>query len=316
MCVRKSQGERPPKWMLLLALAPILAMASGCPPPIVKSETRHEVRPAMVASEEELITKYNEQARAVRAIRATVTFLPKAGSTYNGVMTLKEYHEFNGFILARKPGHIRVIGQAPVVGTNLFDMVSDGSTFRMYIPPKNKFVTGPAALEKPSKNAIENLRPQHILDAIFWPEISAGREPLLDSVDALPDHFYVLIETRAGSKGPEIARKIWFDRADLNVARVQIYMAGGKVASDIQYSDWQTAGATRYPRHIVLDRTQDDYSLDIKVSQLAVNEEIADDRFELKQPTGTELVQVGEEATGKKPAEKKPEDRRPEDRNE
>ena len=52
---------------------------------------------------------------------------PVAGSTYSGV--IQEYHEVGGFILAARPAMIRVIGQAPLVAKDIFDMVSDGHTF-------------------------------------------------------------------------------------------------------------------------------------------------------------------------------------------
>ena len=40
----------------------------------------------------------------------------------------------------------------------------------------------------------------------------------------------------------EIARKIWFDRADLSIARIETYDPGGKLASDVRYSNWDTFG--------------------------------------------------------------------------
>ncbi len=93
------------------------------------------------ATKQELIARYNEQADAVTSLNATVTMTLTAGSAYTGV--IKQYHEIKAFILAQKPSSIRVIGQAPVVGTNIFDMESDGETFRIFIPSQNKFLTGP-----------------------------------------------------------------------------------------------------------------------------------------------------------------------------
>ena len=75
---------------------------------------------------------------------------PVAGSAYTGV--IEEYHDVGGFILAARPAMIRVIGQAPVVSKDIFDMVSDGQTFRIFIPSKNSFLIGVdcarAAVEK------------------------------------------------------------------------------------------------------------------------------------------------------------------------
>jgi outer membrane lipoprotein-sorting protein len=292
--------------MVLAAVAPVFA--GGCPR--IKDTTvvpPGRTRPAMEATADDLIARYNEQARAVRTLRASVTMKTTAGATYNGVMVEEKYHEVNGFILAQKPSHIRVIGQAPVLAKNIFDMVSDGETFRIFIPSKNKFITGPAALERPSKKAIENLRPQHVLDAMFWPEIATDQSVLFEEFNADPDRYYVLtvlrtIRTGDNARLPiEVARKIWFDRADLSVARVQIYVSGGRVATDIRYSDWLPLADVRYPRHIVLQRPQDDYKLEIHVTQLALNEDIAAERFKLEQPAGTELVKVGEGNEAKQP---------------
>jgi len=251
------------------------------------------MRPALQASPDQLLREYNEQARAVRSLNAAVEISPAAGSAYSGV--IEDYHEVRGFILAQKPASIRVIGQAPVVAKNVFDMVSDGATFRIFIPPKNKFVVGPAEFERPSGKPIENLRPQHLLDALFWPELPEGSHPLFEEWDAPPERYYILTLLR-GSKVPEIARKVWFDRADLSVARVQIYGAGGRLLSEIRYADWQPLAAARYPRHIWLRRPQDDYQLELHISKLALNEEIPAERFRLEQPAGTELVRVGEGA--------------------
>src|ERR1700692_1916637 len=151
----------------LLALLPMLA--AGC----MSIKTTHdvkreEIRAQREASEDQLLSSYNEQARAVQTLLATVDLIPSTGSTYSGV--IEEYHDVPGFILAQRPATVRMIGQAPVVAKNIFDMVSDGNEFRIYIPSKNSFLVGPTVLIRPSKKPLENLRPQHIVEALFWPE--------------------------------------------------------------------------------------------------------------------------------------------------
>jgi outer membrane lipoprotein-sorting protein len=119
----------------------------------------------------------------------------------------------------------------------------------------------------------------------------------------------------------EIARKIWYDRADLRVSRVQLFGGGGRLDSDIQYSDWQpvlpspnpspatalsatpageapVSAQTIYARDIHIWRPQDDYKLEIRILKLTLNEPISTDKFELTQPDGTDLVHVGEETPG------------------
>jgi hypothetical protein len=80
----------------------------------------------------------------------------------------------------------------------------------------------------------------------------------------------------------------------------------------VRYSDWQPvdppqAGAalggpvTTFARTIRIDRPHDDYRLDLQVSKIVLNSDIPADRFKLEQPSGSELVHVGEAAGNKQP---------------
>src|SRR5438309_3088566 len=105
------------------------------------------------ATKEELLDRYNQIAVGVKTVNATVELKPTAGSRYSGV--IEEYHEVKAFLLAARPAQIRVIGQAPVVGTTVFDMASDGEVFRVSIPSKKKFLVGSVAVEHASSKPIE-----------------------------------------------------------------------------------------------------------------------------------------------------------------
>jgi outer membrane lipoprotein-sorting protein len=273
--------------------------------------------PLQTATKQQLLDAYNRQAQAIQSLNAGVAMKLTAGSAYSGV--IEQYHEVDGFILAARPASIRVIGQAPVISTNIFNMVSDGSTFSIYIPSKNKFIVGPANLERRAEKPIENLRPQHLVDALFWPVITEGTPVLFEEASEGPARFYILTVVRSErprsaadsgdaasvtadqqgtSQRPtpdwEIAQKIWFDRADLHVSRIENFGSGGKVASDVAYANWQTTAAISYPWQINVTRPSDDYQLQITLKKLTVNEPIAPDRFSLPQPTGTDLVNLGE----------------------
>jgi outer membrane lipoprotein-sorting protein len=285
-------------------------LVTGCSVSQKHAVAPAQIRPAQQATRDQLIAAYNTQAQAVRSINAAVGMTPVAGSAYSGL--IEEYHDVGGFILAAFPQKIRVIGQAPVLAKNIFDMTSDGKAFRIFIPSKNKFLVGPTDLERPSDKPIENLRPQHILDAIFWPSFPAGQQVLFEEAEATPYRYYVLTLLRPADSGLEVARKVWFDRADLRISRVQIFGPGGRYDSDIAYSDWQSATAERpvaaggtetpspaaggagtlFPRKFHIRRPQQDYELTVAVTRLALNGEIADDRFTLEQPAGSELVQL------------------------
>jgi len=297
-----------------MAVATLAAISSGCGGHIVTkhNEIPQVARPvAQNATRDELLEKYNAMATGTKTLNATVELKPTAGSAYSGV--IDEYHEVKAFLLAARPAQIRVIGQAPVIGTTVFDMASDGETFQVSIPSKHKFLVGSVAAERTSSKPIENLRPQHLLDALLWPEIRKEEIVLFEEFNDENARYYVLTVLRGGYH-PEIFRKIWFDRADLQVARMQNYGPKGTLVSDVRVSDWQpldanvsptdaaAKSANAFPRALRIDRPRDDYQLNLQVAKISLNEQISVERFTLEQPAGSELMHVNENVDGTQPA--------------
>lgn len=298
--------------LVCLAMLTVAAISYSCGGS-VKTTRRLPVTQVVVvkdATREELLEKYNAMARGVKSVNATVELKPTAGSKYSGV--IEEYHEVKAFLLAERPAYIRMIGQVPVIGKTVFDMTSDAESFRVSIPSKNKFLVGAISLERTSSKPIENLRPQHLLDALLWSEIRKEEDVLFEEFNDEKARYYVLTVLRGGYRR-EILRKIWFNRADLEVSRLQEFGPKGVLLSDVRYSGWEplavdqgqtSAGASgipAFPRVIQIDRPHDDYRLDLQVTKLTLNEDLPAERFKLEQPAGSELVQVGEDAAEKKP---------------
>ncbi len=297
-----------------LLLATLAAISCGCGGG--KVVTGHNVvtqKPvAKDATREELLEAYNLIARGTKTLNATVELKPTTGSKYSGV--IDDYHEVKAFLLAARPAEIRVIGQVPVIGTTVVAMASDGDTFRVSIPSKKKFLVGPVAVEHASSKPIENLRPQHLLDALLWPEIRKEESVTLREFNDENARYYVLTVLRGGYQ-VEVLREIWFDRADLQVARILTFGPRGILLSEVRLTNWQptdvasgqTAPATPpnglalFPRAIRIDRPHDDYKLDLQVTKVNLNEEIPAERFKLEQPAGAELIRVGEAPETKQP---------------
>jgi len=298
-----------------MILATLAVISCGCADRGVKGHTvltKEETPVAKEATREELLDQYNLIARGTKTLNATVELKPTSGSKYSGI--IDEYHEVKAFLLAARPADIRVIGQAPVIGTTVFDMASDGETFRVSVPSKNKFLVGPVAVERVSSKPIENLRPQHLLDALLWPEIRKEETVILKEFNDEKARYYVLTVLRGGYQ-VEVLREIWFDRADLQVVRMQNFGPRGLLLSDIQLANWQpldtsagqttaatpSTGVTSFPRVLRIDRPKDDYKLDLQVTKVTLNEEIPTDRFKLDPPAGAELVRVGDATENKQP---------------
>ncbi len=269
-----------------LILATLAAISCGCHAGGgIKNTTKYGpgARPVVKdATREELLEQYNSIARNTKSLNATVELKPTAGSKYSGV--IDEYHEVKAFLLAARPAEIRVIGQAPVIGTTVFDMASDGEIFRVSIPSKNKFLVGPVAQERASSKPIENLRPQHLVDALLWPEVRKEESVTLREYNDENSRYYVLTVLRGGYQ-VEVLREIWFDRADLLVSRLQTFGPKGLLLSDVQLAKWEpidnaagqsavapVPGTASFPRAIRIDRPHDDYKLDLQITKISLNE--------------------------------------------
>jgi outer membrane lipoprotein-sorting protein len=297
---------------MLLATLVVISCGCGARNGVTGHTVVAQKAVAKDATREELLDQYNAFARGTKTLNATVELKPTAGSKYSGV--IDEYHEVKAFLLAARPADIRVIGQVPVIGTTVFDMVSDGETFRVSVPSKNKFLVGAVAIERTSSKPIENLRPQHLLDALLWPEIRREETVMLKEFNDEKARYYVLTVLRGGYQ-VEVLREIWFDRSDLQVARMQNFGPKGLLLSDIQLSDWQpldntavrnaanapVPGVALFPRVLRMERPHDDYKLDLQVTKINLNEEIPAERFKLEQPAGAELVRVGDATESKQP---------------
>jgi hypothetical protein len=126
--------------------------------------------PLKTATQAELIDYINTQAAKIHSMEATVDIDTSVGGAKKGKIT--DYQEIRGYVLARKPAMLRMIGLMPLVRTRAFDMVSDGKQFKLWIPPKNRFIEGRNDVETPNpKQPLENLRPQHIYDALLLREV-------------------------------------------------------------------------------------------------------------------------------------------------
>ncbi|MFQ5926392.1 MAG: hypothetical protein ACE5MH_03040 [Terriglobia bacterium] len=263
-----------------------------------------QILPLRQASLTELLARIRQQHDSIRSLNARVELIPATGSAYSGV--IEEYHDVRAFILAQRrtanpastsadpssQSQIRFIGQAPLIRKNVFDMVADEEEFRIYIPPKNKFIIGPTALKHRSEKPVENLRPQHLLEALFVPPPGAAAHHLREENEISGQRYYIVNELTGEAGGLRLHRKWWFRRTNLALARVQRFSPKGELFSDVHYDIWTQHGELRYPHWILLVRLQDDYRLELRFEKLELNPDLAPQKFQLPQPPGTELVDL------------------------
>ena len=281
--------------LTMAAVFAALTLLAGCASRTTRVAAPQTLPPALSASREQLINRYQKQAAAIHSLNASARLIAETGSAFSGV--IKTYHQITALILAARPAWIRVVGQAPVVGTDIFDMVSNGKQFQMYVPSKRRFIIGPASGGESSKKSIESLRPQPLFEALIWRKIPPGAPVLIEQEDLTepPSRDYVLTVLRRNGQQFEIDRRIWFDRADLRVVRIETFAGEGRLESDVRFSDWRRApAAPPFPWHIVLRLPREDYALELDLTKVTLNLSVPPSRFTLTQPPGTTRVEVGD----------------------
>ncbi|MCU1236815.1 MAG: hypothetical protein JWP63_4782 [Candidatus Solibacter sp.] len=248
----------------------------------------------LTADRQSLIDSIARQYEAIHDFNAEVDMVPALGTVEKSKIT--EYKDVRAYILYRKPSYIRIIGLYPVVRNKAFDMVSIGDQFKLYLPSKNRFLVGKNELEIPSLNKLENLRPQHFLDAMLVKPIDTTTEKvLLMNLTDEDNAFYILPVIHENANGQlHLVRSIWFNRYNLTIARQFIFDENGNILTDARYSDWKPYDNVPFPKHIEINRPRDEYAVVIDIVKMDINKGVTDEKFALEQPEGTTLQVVGQ----------------------
>jgi len=247
----------------------------------------------LTAQASDLVKRIADEYNGIHDFNVTVDMTPAIGTTEKSRVT--EYKDVRGYILFRKPDDIRIIGLYPVLRNTAFDMVSTGPQFKLYVPAKNRFLVGNNTVEQPSTNKLENLRPQHFLEALLVRPVSPGGKVLMENFTDEDNAFYILhLVHEQGSGQLVLDRTIWFSRVDLRLARQIILDEEGNILTDARYSDWTMFDDVPFPKHIEIDRPRDEYAVVVDVQKMDINHGVTDDKFVLMQPEGTKLQLVGQ----------------------
>lgn len=290
---------RPVVFSVMLCLALPL---TGC---LSRTHMVRKVRRAPVVQSttlDGLVRGINRRYDEIQTMNLTVEISATTGSGLTG--EIKEYPAFSGYIFMRKPMDLRVLLLVPVLRSKALDMVSDGKTFKLLIPPRNKAIIGNNEVTTPSKNGLENLRPNVFLDSmlIHGPsedEIVSRTQDMrvVETTDKnrdlveLPDYDLQILSKPQGQIA-HTDRVLHISRDNLLTYQQEIYDATGQIVTRANYSNYQTYGAIQFPAKIVIERPLDQYSLTLIVTKATFNEKLEEDQFELKIPDTVPVQQM------------------------
>jgi outer membrane lipoprotein-sorting protein len=276
-------------------------LLSGC---FILSTTRHlpiPKAPAVVqaVTPEQLVAQLDERWDALQTLNAKVEIQTSVLKTEQGVA--RDFTSFPANILIRKPEMLRVYGRVPVIGTEMFDMGSDGRTFTLYIPSKNKAIEGSNALTKKSANALENMRPGFFFDAMVVRglapnddySVTADSETVEDASKKhlllTPEYILSIMRIKPGSRELTPVRVITFHRDDLLPSEQDLYDSEGNLETHVSYRDYRDFGFGPYPSTIIIKRPLEEYQIVLTVEKITENMTLNDDQFVANVPAGTTI---------------------------
>jgi hypothetical protein len=288
-------------FLLVVPLFLAVLSTSGCVFRTRPVEEQYSKAPLKESTQQGLIDNVNQQAESIHSLKATVDLDSSSGGMKKGHYT--DYKEIRGYVLARKPDELHMVGLMPIVRTTAFDMVSNGEEFKLWIPPKNRFVIGKNEITTLNiDQPMENIRPQNIYEALLIRHIDPNSEiaVLENGYETLHDakghrilqEDYELTIIQKYDKGWRLGRKIIFGRTDLKPHRQYIYSEDGKVATDAKYAEYKDYDGFSFPSRIEIYRPQEEYDITLNMLKVEINQPLKDDQFVLEQPPGAEVVNL------------------------
>ena len=290
-----------PAIFLLLAC---VAATSGCK---VKNEIKIAVSPKLLAARsadfEELLAIVNQYEKISDLKSSGMKVTLTRGKWESGA--LNEYRSAPGYILLMQPSSLHVVIQVSmIVKTTVFEAVSKGDEFSAWMRDTNTVYKGRNSANELVSDDLPDgipIRPDHIYKAVF-PEVIDPTEPGIrisveESADKTAKYYILSVYKEGVPPLLHTVRRIWIERSQLAISRIQSFDENGRLTGDIEYLEITRVDGFQLPLRMDIARPEDGYSLTLEFTNgsWGVNSGLDDDSFILPQREGAEIVELREE---------------------
>ena len=223
--VCRGTARRAPTKGLLVGAAMLLLQAGCARAPVIPPAP-------LITTAEELVILLREREIAVETLK--VQFAVEASGA-----ALKVPQRMEAAMVYRRPGTIRLQTFARM-GFPVFDLVLADGQYRLLYPMQGKSQKGSVA-ELDHKGALGApislglLATLGSLGGMFLPT---------DQVVLREENDQYVLDVMPVSEGGNVARRLWFTRSTLEVARQDLFDASGALQATMVYQDYRAVGST------------------------------------------------------------------------
>lgn len=197
---------------------------------------------------------------------------------------------FEARLLFRRPDRVRLVG-FDAFGGSLFDFAAAADAATLRLPGRDAIevdANAPLALAPATRVRGSDLL--RLIQAVAGPHIGADERAVFEQ-----DGRYYLFHVLSDDPVPALRRRLWIDRVDLRLARVDFFDAAGAQDATVRLEDYRSVplaadGALRpFPFHVVVGRPDGELKLDVRIREAKLNPPIADHELALASPKGGDV---------------------------
>jgi outer membrane lipoprotein-sorting protein len=253
-------------------------------------------------SPDQLVDQLNRRWDALQSLNAKVSVKASVTKQKEGIE--KDYTTFPAIILLRKPKMLRVLGLIPLLNTQMFDMASDGTNFKLYIPSRKEVTEGTDSVSNPSSGSLESMRPEIFFDAMVvrgldpddFYSVTADSETVEDpsKKHLLIKSEYILsiVQQKPNSRQIVTKRVVIFDRTTLLPYEQDVYDESGNLETKVLYAGYRDINGVNYPSTITIERPRESYQIVLTVISVNENQPLKDDQFAVTYPADTQVKKL------------------------
>ena len=200
-----------------------------------------------------------------------------------------------GYIRLQRPNKLRVIGTKLTL--TVFDMLTAGETFWLYLPSEKKVYTGRCNSIHQLAKLDVNILPDDIAmlldynDALTPGTILTKDVNRIHSLETWPGLWLIhLIDSNNGTA--TLRANLYVDRVSVNVVRYDIFGTGGNIRVQALFDDYARFDNSAIPQRIAIFWPHEDTKLTLSLTDIATNEQIDPKVFQFSKPKTAEIVSL------------------------